>query len=63
MKYDVLVIGAGPAGIFTALELKRKGFAGKIAIAEKGAAIENRACPKVKTQKCVDCKPYCHINT
>ena len=63
MKYDVLVIGAGPAGIFTALELKRKGFAGKIAIAEKGAAIENRACPKVKTQKCVDCKPYCHITT
>lgn len=63
MKYDVLVIGAGPAGIFTALELKRKGFAGKIAIAEKGAAIEKRACPKVKTQKCVDCKPYCHITT
>lgn len=63
MKYDVLVIGAGPAGIFTALELKRKGFTGKIAIAEKGAAIENRACPKVKTQKCVDCKPYCHITT
>lgn len=63
MDYDILIIGAGPAGIFTALELKRNGYGGKIAIAEKGTAIENRACPKVKTQKCVDCKPYCHITT
>lgn len=63
MDYDVLIIGAGPAGIFTALELKRNGYAGKIAIAEKGAAIEKRACPKAKTQKCVNCKPYCHITT
>lgn len=63
MKKDVLIIGAGPAGIFTALELIRKGSKKSILIAEKGAAIEHRSCPKAKTKKCVNCKPYCHITT
>ena len=30
---------------------------------EKGQAVENRHCPKDKTKKCVNCKPYCHITT
>ncbi len=64
MKYDVLIIGAGPAGIFTALELVRKAKSPKkILLVEKGRAIENRSCPKSKTKKCVNCKPYCHITT
>ncbi len=63
MKKDVLIIGAGPAGIFTALEMLRKGSDKKILIVEKGVAIENRRCPKSKTKKCVNCKPYCHITT
>ncbi len=64
MKYDVLIIGAGPAGIFTALELVRKAKSPKkILLVEKGRAIENRSCPKAKTKKCVNCKPYCHITT
>ena len=63
MTKDVLIIGAGPAGIFTALEMLRKDSKQSILIVEKGAAIENRACPKNKTQKCVNCKPYCHITT
>ena len=63
MKYDIVIVGAGPAGIFTALELVRKGFLGKIAIIEKGQAIEKRHCPKSVTKKCVNCKPYCHITT
>ena len=62
-NYDVLIIGAGPAGIFTALEMRRKGSDKKILIVEKGSAIENRRCPKSKTKKCVNCKPYCHITT
>ena len=63
MKTDILIIGAGPAGIFTALELLRQGSAKKIMIVEKGAAIEKRHCPKVKTGRCMNCKPYCHITT
>lgn len=63
MKKDVVIIGAGPAGIFTALEMIKKGSKKSIAIVEKGAPIENRHCPKSKTKKCVNCKPYCHITT
>ena len=63
MKRDIVIIGAGPAGIFTALELIKKGSKRQITIVEKGSPIEKRACPKSKTQKCVSCKPYCHITT
>ena len=62
-NYDILIIGAGPSGIFTALELVRLGINAKIAIVEKGCEIEKRHCPKSKTKKCINCKPYCHITT
>ena len=63
MKTDVVIVGAGPAGIFTAIELIRHGSKKKITIVEKGSPIEKRRCPKKETQRCVDCKPYCHITT
>ncbi|MDO5293026.1 MAG: FAD-dependent oxidoreductase [bacterium] len=63
MKYDVIIIGAGPAGIFTALEMLRKGSEKKILIVEKGVRVNERHCPKKKTKKCMNCKPYCHITT
>ena len=63
MKKDVVIVGAGPAGIFTALEMIRRGSGKSILIVEKGAPIEKRSCPKTKTQSCVSCKPYCHITT
>ncbi len=63
MKKDVVIIGAGPASIFTALELLRQGSKKKILIVEKGQPIEKRRCPKSVTKKCVGCKPYCHITT
>ena len=62
-QYDVLIIGAGPSGIFTALEIVRKKKNLRVAIVEKGAPIEKRHCPKHKTNKCVNCKPCCHITT
>lgn len=63
MKYDIIIVGAGPAGIFTALELIRKGSDKRVLLIEKGAPVEKRHCPKIKTQTCVQCKPYCHITT
>ena len=60
---DVLIIGAGPAGIFTALELLRNDSGKKILIAEQGSMIDKRSCPKAKTGKCVHCKPTCHITS
>ncbi|MBR2334029.1 MAG: FAD-binding protein, partial [Clostridia bacterium] len=62
-KYDVCIVGAGPSGIFTAIELIRLGSKKKIVIIEKGQPVEKRRCPKDKTGKCVQCKPYCHITT
>lgn len=63
MNYDVVIVGAGPAGIFTALEMLKKGSKQKILIVEKGQSVEKRICPKAKTKQCVNCKPYCHITT
>ncbi len=63
MKKDVVIVGAGPAGIFTALEMIRNNSDKSILIVEKGAPIEKRSCPKTKTHSCVSCKPYCHITT
>ena len=62
-QYDIVIIGAGPAGIFTALELIKKGSTKRIAIVEKGSPVEKRHCPKSETKVCVNCKPYCHITT
>lgn len=63
LKYDVIIVGAGPSGIFTALELVRQKSDKKILLIEKGRSIDKRYCPKEKTKECVSCKPYCHITT
>ena len=63
MKFDTVIIGAGPAGIFTAIEMLRLDSKKKIIIIEKGSAVENRSCPKAVTGHCMNCKPYCHITT
>ncbi|MDK2807762.1 MAG: uncharacterized protein PWP24_496 [Clostridiales bacterium] len=62
-KCDVVIIGAGPAGIFTALEMIKKGSNKRIILVEQGKSMEKRRCPKEKTNKCVNCKPYCDITT
>ena len=63
MICDVVIVGAGPAGIFTALELVRKGGPRKIVLVEKGCPVQQRRCPKAQTGHCVNCKPCCHITT
>ena len=58
MQYDVIIVGAGPGGIFTAYELSRLNSEMKIAVMEAGHPLEKRRCPidgdKVKT--CIGCK-------
>ncbi len=63
MQCNVVIVGAGPAGIFTALELVRKKSRQKIVMVEKGQPVGQRRCPKNSTGQCVHCKPYCHITT
>jgi uncharacterized FAD-dependent dehydrogenase len=63
IKYDVIIVGAGPAGIFTAYELVRERQDLKILILEKGRDIYKRKCPKhTNGGTCVNCKP-CSITT
>jgi uncharacterized FAD-dependent dehydrogenase len=62
-KQDLIIVGAGPAGIFTALELLRQGSKKKILIVEKGKPVEKRHCPKSELGHCVNCKPTCAITT
>ena len=67
MHYDIIIVGAGPAGIFTALELLRRGYHidddHRILLVEKGKAVEKRHCPKAEVGHCVSCKPSCAITT
>lgn len=63
MKYDVIIIGAGPGGIFAAYELsKNKDL--KIAVFEKGHPLAKRKCPidGVKIKQCIRCKPCSIMN-
>lgn len=58
--YDVVIVGAGPAGLFTAYELITKSPNLKVCLIDKGKLAKNRVCPMKLTGKCVNCNP-CQI--
>ena len=62
MIYDVIIIGAGPGGIFSAYELMEKDPTLRVAVFETGHALEKRKCPidGVKIKSCISC-PSCSI--
>ena len=58
MNYDVIIIGAGPGGIFAAYELTLKCPHLKVAVFEAGHPLNRRHCPidGVKVKSCINCK-------
>ncbi|MBO8158693.1 NAD(P)/FAD-dependent oxidoreductase [Thermosyntropha sp.] len=55
--YDVIIVGAGPAGIFSAMEISQKSNL-KVLLIEKGKRVEKRKCPiGTETESCINCKP------
>ena len=58
MNYDVIIIGAGPGGIFAAYELMQQKPTMRVAVFEAGHALDKRHCPidGDKIKSCVSCK-------
>jgi len=60
-RYDVIIVGSGPAGIFSAIELIRQKKDSRILIIEKGKDIDKRVCPmKIRDISCATC-PECAL--
>lgn len=62
--YDIIIIGAGPGGIFSAYELATKRPDLKIAVFEAGNRLEKRKCPidGKRVTKCIHCKTCAIMN-
>ena len=64
MNYDVIIIGAGPGGIFSAYELTQRAGDLKIAVFEAGFPLQERHCPidGDKVKSCIKCKTCAIMN-
>ena len=56
MKFDVIIVGAGPAGIFSALELTQNTNL-RLLMLDKGPGLDKRKCPASRGLGCVNCDP------
>lgn len=64
MNYDIIIVGAGPGGIFSAYELLKKNEQLKIAVFEAGVPLKDRHCPidGKKVKSCIKCKTCAIMN-
>ncbi len=64
MKYDVIIVGAGPGGIFSAYELTKKNPKLRVAVFEAGNELKKRKCPidGEKIKSCIKCKSCAIMN-
>jgi uncharacterized FAD-dependent dehydrogenase len=64
MKYDVIIVGAGPGGIFSAYELTKKCPNARVAVFEAGNELKKRKCPidGDKIKSCIKCKSCAIMN-
>lgn len=60
MKYDIIFLGGGQAGVFGAYEAVEKKDGVKVLVIDKGRMLKNRVCPKETLGNCVNC-PTCSI--
>ena len=61
-RYDIIIVGAGAAGVFASYELTKIANNAGVLMLDKGAGLEARKCPikEGKTDSCIRCDP-CHI--
>jgi uncharacterized FAD-dependent dehydrogenase len=59
LQYDIIIVGAGPAGIFSALELTQDTEL-KVLMLDKGPDVEKRRCPANRGFGCINCEP-CYL--
>ena len=64
MRYDIIIVGAGPGGIFASYELVKKNPEIKVAVFETGHSLEKRVCPidGDKIKSCINCKSCSIMN-
>lgn len=59
-EWDVVIVGAGPTGLFAAMEIKKLSPAAKVLVVELGKDLEERKCPLKTVGRCIAC-PICDI--
>ena len=63
-NYDIIIVGAGPGGIFSAYQLAKKRPDLSVAVFEAGSQLEKRICPidGKKVKSCIKCKSCAIMN-